>query len=317
MKIIFKRNNLPESTHAVSWMALDLHGKVIGSDGDPTFQVFPRSAIKMIQVLPFLYDLAPDSLDPRELACACASHSGELIHTELVSSWLKRLNLTEHDLVCGAHKPFDESTAGQMLITRQKPTRLHNNCSGKHTAMLNYALTLGVPTESYSDATGPVQKNIQALMAKMSEEPITQWGIDGCGIPAWRMSLLGFAKMMANFGRKAAQKKSIENQVFTAFTTHPELTSGHAEFCCQIMQAFPNKLMVKVGAEGVMTAVCPEKERVLVLKVHNGNEMAAEVAIAHLLQRHIPEFKPKLEKWIQPALRNWAGDVIGSVDAEF
>lgn len=315
MKILVLRKNYLESQHLVSWIAMNFSGEAVGSSGDLQQKIFPRSAIKMIQVLPFLRKKfeVKQNISEKELACACASHAGEPQHIEVVGSWLQRLNLNENSLHCGAQPPFNESALHQMIRENKKPTRLHNNCSGKHTAMLEFSLMLNAPVSSYASIDHPVQKEIQQLISEMSEEKITEWGIDGCGIPAWRMSLLGFAKMMALFGKRSLVEGSIEENVFKAFTKFPELTSGKEEFCAQAMKQFPEKLLIKVGAEGIMTAIVPEKKIAVVLKSSDGSQRAAQAGIAALISHFSPEMSDSFKKWSQPTLLNWSGETVGEI----
>lgn len=316
MKVQVLRNQLLESEHQVDWVAMNFAGEIVGSSGDIQQKIFPRSAIKMIQVLPFLkkkFEMN-QSISDEEIACACASHSGESQHLHVVDNWLKRLNLNSEHLHCGPQPPYDESTWRQMLESKIAPTRLHNNCSGKHTAMLEYSQLLGADVKSYYDVNHPVQKEIRSLISSMANEDILEWGTDGCGIPTWRFSLVGFARVMSRFGQQSLKENTIEQKVFKAFTRFPELTSGHKNFCAQVMVLNPEKILVKVGAEGMMTAVLADKKISIVLKTKDGTKRAAEVAIAALIEKFNPELKSALNPFAQPKIFNWAGEAVGSIN---
>jgi L-asparaginase II len=56
---------------------------------------------------------------------------------------LRSLGLEEGDLACGPHEPLAPRGARLLREGGQTPTRLHNNCSGKHAAMLARAKTAG------------------------------------------------------------------------------------------------------------------------------------------------------------------------------
>jgi hypothetical protein len=49
-----------------------------------------------------------------------------------VASMLQRGGLQESQLGCGPHAPFDGEARRRLLQAGERPTRLHNNCSGKH-----------------------------------------------------------------------------------------------------------------------------------------------------------------------------------------
>ena len=86
---------------------MDARGKIIASWGDCGAPVYPRSAVKPLQALVLLETGAADrfAVTEKELALACASHSGEPIHVAAVDAWLGRLGLTDGDLECAAHAP--------------------------------------------------------------------------------------------------------------------------------------------------------------------------------------------------------------------
>src|SRR5690606_42125368 len=75
--------------------------------GDTERPVFPRSAVKAIQALPLVETGAADAygFGDRELALACASHSGESEHVELARAMLAKAGLDEAALDCGAPWP--------------------------------------------------------------------------------------------------------------------------------------------------------------------------------------------------------------------
>ncbi len=128
------RGPLVESVHRGSVAVADRDGGSFFALGDLETPVYPRSSLKPIQALPLVESGAADAfgLSDAEIALACASHSGEPMHTERVAAWLARIGCGEKDLACGAHPSRYEPVAEAMLLRGEAPTRLHNNCSGKH-----------------------------------------------------------------------------------------------------------------------------------------------------------------------------------------
>jgi L-asparaginase II len=83
-------------------------------------------------------------LGEEELAVACASHSGDRVHIEAVTSLLAKAGLDESYLACGAHWPVSERTTRELMRAGRRPQAIHNNCSGKHAGMLAASVHLGL-----------------------------------------------------------------------------------------------------------------------------------------------------------------------------
>lgn len=95
-------------------------------------------------------------LELKEISQICASHSGEDFHIETVMSMLKKMGLDSSYLKCGVHFPFSDNKTLDMKISNQKPTVLHNNCSGKHCGMLMANKILGASLDYYYKIDHPV-----------------------------------------------------------------------------------------------------------------------------------------------------------------
>ena len=67
------------------------------------------------------------------------SHGGEPEHVALIESMLEDIGLEEGDLACGPQDPLSPRGAKILRESGARTRRTHNNCSGKHTAMLAYA----------------------------------------------------------------------------------------------------------------------------------------------------------------------------------
>ena len=146
------RGETVESIHRGHLIVVDGAGKTLYSLGNPETVTFWRSSAKAFQAIPFLRNGAADAFGytESEIALACGSHSGERIHVETAAKMLERIGLSETDLQCGAHPPFDEKRAAEMLKSGEEPTQLHNNCSGKHAAMLAYTKHANADSATHS-----------------------------------------------------------------------------------------------------------------------------------------------------------------------
>ncbi len=300
-----------ESRHRVAVAVAESGGRVTARVGDTEVPVFPRSAIKPIQALPLVETGAADAfeLSEAELALACASHSGEPMHTERVAAWLARLGLDERDLACGAHAPLDRDAARGLRRRGGAPTQVHNNCSGKHAGMLTTALHLGEPTAGYLEPTHPVQRRIRAVFEELAGAPLGEPGVDGCGVPSWPLPLDRLAVAMANMVERPAATR-----LFAAMRTHPELVAGTGRLDTALMAARPD-IVAKGGAEGVHVAVVPARGLAVALKAEDGAGRAADVALLAVLDRLVGGISdhPDLRPHAEPAILNVADREAGMI----
>ena len=305
------RGDFVESRHFGHAVVASADGQVVESWGDPGKVILPRSSCKMIQALPLMESGAGANLTPEHLALACASHNGEMRHISRVTDWLSDLGLDEHALCCGPQASRDKALRLDMIRNGQKPGRILNNCSGKHTGFLTLAQHLGADL-NYVDPDHPVQKMVKAAFEETCGEDSPGFGIDGCSAPNFAVSLAGLARAMARFadaGAGSDARDTAMSQLRDAMMAHPKLVSGEGRACAALMQAAPGKLAVKTGAEGVFVAILPEQKLGIALKIEDGATRAAEVAIAALLTRYnmIPTDHPMLRR----PVKNWDGLVTG------
>jgi L-asparaginase II len=141
------RGGTLESVHRGHLIVIDGDGETISSLGDPETVAFIRSSSKPLQLMPFLISGGAEAFGytEKELALACGSHGGEPIHIETAAAMLARIGLDESALRCGTHTPFNEAAARALCEAHQRPNQLHNNCSGKHAAMLWWRSLAGCP----------------------------------------------------------------------------------------------------------------------------------------------------------------------------
>lgn len=251
------RGDILESVHYGSIAIVDSHGKMIASIGDPHTVAFLRSSAKPFQALPFVERGGAEHFNftLRELSVSCASHEGSELHVRTVQEMQKKIGIEESHLQCGAHMPGDVSALKPMIVNDLRPTPNHNNCSGKHTAMLAHAQMRGLPLENYLDIDHPIQQDIIASFSEMCLIPSEQihLGIDGCSAPNFAVPLYNAALGMARFCDPHELSESRANacrKIITAMTTHPEMVSGYGEFDEQLMRTGEGKFVTKRGAEG-------------------------------------------------------------------
>ena len=294
------RNGTLESVHRGDLIVIDGKGKTIVEIGDSSKVTFWRSAAKAFQAIPFITSGAVERFGfaKREIALACASHSGEIFHTELAQEMLERIGLSEKDLRCGSHKPFHEKTAEELIKSGETESQLHNNCSGKHAAMLAFAKIIGADLETYLSLENPVQKAILKTISIFTEIPIDEIkiGIDGCSAPNFAIPLrsmaLAYLKLMNPPETFDERLKNACEKIVSAKISYPELVGGSVRLDTKIMRALEGKIICKVGAEGVWSAgILPcelwKNGLGIALKIEDGNDNRARPVVAVELLRQL------------------------------
>ena len=293
------RGNVIESRHRGAAVVMDAQGRTVLSIGDVDRPVFPRSAVKLIQALPLIETGAADAFGfgDRELALACASHSGEPAHAGLAAAMLERAGLTEADLGCGVHWPFNDGAARALAAEGRRPSQLHNNCSGKHSAFLCGCRHCGFETAGYVAAVHPWQEAIREAMEAVTGAPHIEANraVDGCSIPTYAIPLkalaAGFARLAGGVGVEPGRARAAK-RLMAACMSEPWYVAGTDKMDTTIMQAGAGRLFVKTGAEGVYCAAIPELGLGIALKCDDGAGRAAEVMVAALLARLLPDQDP-------------------------
>jgi len=308
-----------ESVHAGHAAIVDATGRTVEAWGDPETVIFPRSSCKMIQALPLIESgaAAAHGLTDRQLALACASHSGAAIHTGAVADWLAAIGRTEADLRCGAHWPSDIPARDALIRAHAEPCQIHNNCSGKHAGFLTLARHLGAGPE-YVEIGHPVQRAVKAAFEETTGETSPGFGIDGCSAPNFACTLGGLARAMARFaaaGEGDARGRAMV-RLRRAMAAHPELVAGEGRACTELMRAMDG-VAVKTGAEAVFVAIVPQRALGIAVKIADGGTRAAELAIAALLVRLgvLDRDHPATRRRLDAVQTNWRGIEVGILRA--
>jgi L-asparaginase II len=314
------RGNTVESRHRVHAVVRDADGATLGVAGEPSFDAVWRSCAKPFQILSFVESggLEGCRWGAEELALACASHGGEPEHVALVGNMLASLGLEEGDLACGAHEPLSRRGLRQMHQSGQAPTRLHNNCSGKHAAMLAYARGNQWPTLGYERQGHPVQERALDQIARWSDRPRSEMAlsVDGCGVVAVGLPLSALALAFARFGAAAARGDEAPARILAAIAAHPFLFGGTDRFDTVLVEETDGQMISKVGAEGVHAVTIPAAGVALAIKVEDGAVRAQHPAVLRLLQLlgFLPDvLPPRLAAFARTPIINTRNEVVGDV----
>lgn len=319
------RGRIVESRHRGAVVVTDGDGKVVFEAGDIDRQTFPRSACKVMQALPLVESGAADAygFGNKELALACASHSGEPDHVALAASMLSRAGRGETALECGCHWPFDQHVLIDLARSGAEPTQFHNNCSGKHAGFICTAVHSGIDEKGYSAYGHAIQKEIRGAMEGLTETVLGEdvCGTDGCSIPSYALPLRslahGFAKLATGRGLEPERAKA-GRRLIDACMAEPFYVSGSKRACERLMRAAPGQIFAKTGAEGVFCAALPKKGLAIALKCDDGTTRASEAMIAATLARFFDkdgDVRRSLLAQSNRELKNWQGTVVGEVRA--
>jgi L-asparaginase II len=280
-RVIVTRGGIEESAHAVRFAAADPDGAIVSSGGDVEQLTFLRSSAKPLICAVVVGSGAADrfGFTDIEIALAAGSHSGQPFHVSAARSMLAKAGLTEDDLRCGPHAPYNAESALALTKAGVEPGRIHNNCSGKHAGILALAMHLGAGPKGYLEASHPAQSAILDGCAEMLGVPRTSFavGVDGCGIPAIATPLSTAARFFAKFAapnRFAARWRDALVRVRDAMMAHPEMVAGTGEFDTDLMLAAPGDLVAKGGAEGYHASASLPQSIGLCAKVIDGASRA-------------------------------------------
>jgi len=316
------RSGQVESEHHGWLVVVDTAGRILAQVGNDV-PIFTRSSLKPLQALPLIAGGGAEhwGLTSEELAVTAASHTGSRMHRETVKSLLTKAGLTSDQLECGTHMPYDEEAARELVCNGEEPTPLHCNCSGKHAGMLAFARAMGWPTEGYFRAEHPVQQAVRETVQAITRcppESLTN-GIDGCGLPVWRMPLSRLATGFARLGRPETPHEpwsEAAGRIVAAMTKHPEIVSGAGRFDTELMRLTAGRIVAKGGGEAVHAGSIPSNGWGWALKVADGNRRATPPVILDVLDRLGALTAPDrvaLEGWMKPELRNNRKEAVGTI----
>ena len=327
-----RRGKEVESGHRGDAAVLAEDGHLLGAVGNPTLRIFLRSAAKPFQVLPLL-EAGGDQefgLHEADVALICASHGGEPRHVRGAERLLRLGGFRAADLVCGPHLPVHEPSARALLRTGRRPTRLHNNCSGKHAGLLLACRALGYSTRGYYEESHPLQRSIRRRLSELASfrERDIDSAVDGCGLVVFRLPLskvaLAYARLLA---RAVAGESPVQHRarrlVVRAMSRRPDMVAGTGFFTTEFLRAGRGRWVGKEGAEGVYAvglsaaAAGGGQAAGIVLKIEDGS-MRARAAVTLAVMRELrwlpSAARRALAGFEAPLVENTTGAVVGSIE---
>jgi len=321
------RGKTVESVHCGSVAVVDSKGKLIYSFGDPYFVTYLRSSAKPFQVIPLITSGAAEKfgLSQKEIAIISGSHNGQKIHTDTVKSILKKIGLSEKNLQCGVHIPHYYTANNIIPPPGKKFTQLNHNCSGKHAGMLGLCVFFGWDIKNYRNPNHPAQKIILKAISEICQYPekMIGIGIDGCGVPVHAMPLynmaLGFSNLV-NYNSEDDHTAEAYKLIVDSMRKYPEMVSGEGRSDLALAEASEGNIIAKAGGEALSCSGVLSKGWGVAVKITDGGQRAIGPAVIEtfrqmgMLSRKQIE---KMPKFSRPIIKNFRGDEVGFVRAEF
>ncbi|KAL2691900.1 hypothetical protein Neosp_002292 [[Neocosmospora] mangrovei] len=341
--VVIDRGGIIENTHGVHIAVTDVEGNILFSVGNPSRITHVRSAAKPAQAVAVIETggFEKAGFDDADLALMCASHNSEDFHVTRARDMLRKIKAGEEYLRCGGHPSVLEDLNRAWIKAGFEPTGIHNNCSGKHVAMMAGAQGLGADILDYHLPDHPMQLQVKKVVKELSVDPENvEWGIDGCNLPAPAFPLFYMARMYALYAEAADEVEkdaSLTTQrtrnlarVFNAMTRYPELVGGTGRFCTALMSSYQGQLFGKVGADACYGMGIRESEDTrrlgakgavgISVKIEDGNLEILYAVVPEILEQlkiGTPEERSRLNAFHYLKRRNSMNVVTGSVSFNF
>lgn len=317
------RNNVLESFHRGVVCVVNHKGEIIFSLGNVEQIAYPRSAMKLLQVIPLIVGggIAKFGFTLEEIAIMCGSHNAEAEHLRVVNAILSKIGLDETALHCGAQYPSSKRDANALIKANQKPKQIHNNCSGKHAGMLAACLLNGWPTEDYINPTHPLQQEIINVCSLLYEYPKDKMitALDGCSAPIFSVPIYNQALGFKNLAAPKHLDKNIQSAcsiIIDAISKYPFMVAGTGRYCTDMMTITAPQIIGKTGAEGIFCMSFTEQQLGVCIKIDDG-KMLPQYNVAQALIEASGLFTKEqllpLHQFAEDELKNFNNLVTGEI----
>lgn len=276
LRIDYFRDGLVEEYH--EGLVYFYNSDKYGSTKNDNIPYFLRSCSKPIQAS-LLIDNDINFL-PEELALCSGSHAGEESHVKIARNILKKLNLKENNLKCGIHEPLSKTMQKEMLLKNEKPSAIHNNCSGKHLGFLALCLKNNWDTQNYYELEHPLQKIVLEKIYNLCEiPPATKYPIttDGCGVPSPSLPLYNLLIGFKNLSKEYPK-------LVKAIIDNPYIYGGEDRLDTEIIQNSKG-ILAKVGAGGLCVVYNLNSDESFVVKMNDASMPARRYAVLELINK--------------------------------
>ena len=181
----------------------------------------------------------------------------------------------------------------------------------------------GINLEQTTERFYP-EKNLAAQVLGLQVDE-TPKGIDGCRIPMMGMPMInlayGMAKLADPYGKHDPLDEPLQmacERVVKSMQAYPFYVGGTKRFCTEVIEKTQGQVIAKMGADGVFSAIVPQKKWGIALKIDDGHLQGAEMAMIHLLRRlKLLKHEDLFEGWLKQPLYNWAKEEVGHFYSAF
>lgn len=277
-----------------SGIIVNAKGNVVNTfGGDGSEVIKARSSIKPLHAAQLMKLIEQQraqgkhvpEITSEEWAVLAASHGATPEHVTHLESVMGKFGVSEKQLISGAHLPLDKASAHELIMKGQKPTNVHHQCSGHHTALQIYAKLSDVAGADYWKNDSTLQTSLLAGLQKdAGKDPLKLVTYDGCNIPTTSLSMKAMGQLYAKMMSDPDTAPLLD-----AMTRHPHLVADHEAVDTQLMKLTKGNLVAKLGADGLLCVGNRLTEEAMVVKIWSGSgasagEMRDKTAIQALLE---------------------------------
>jgi len=285
------RGGVLESFHRGVVCIVNAQNEIIYSKGDINQLCYPRSAMKLLQVIPLIINggIEKFKFTPEEIAIMCGSHNAEAEHLRVVNSILIKIGLDKNAINCGPQYPTSKKETNTLIKNDQKPHGIHNNCSGKHAGMLANCVLMNWSIDDYIDPNHPLQQQIMDVCSLLYEYPKANMitALDGCSAPIFSVPVYNQSLAFKNFVANNQFDKSIQNAckiMIDSVSKYPFMIAGTNRYCTDMMNITAPQIIGKTGAEGVFCMTFTEQQLGVCIKIDDGKMQPQYQVAQELIQ---------------------------------
>ena len=160
----------------------------------------------------------------------------------------------------------------------------------KHIGMILACMEMGWPIEGYENPDHPLQIANTNTMERYAgnENGEIEFGVDGCGVPTWWMSIFSIAKIGARYGDpdfgEDDEEKMIRTRIFDAYHKAAWYTAGSERFGTPFNSESDGKWLGKIGGEAVFGVSFKDVGIGIGIKVIDGNKRALGPSLLYAMK---------------------------------
>jgi L-asparaginase II len=204
--------------------------------GDESRRLPVRSLLKPFQWLA----ACPNPKDPRWLIGA-SSHSGQLIHTQLIQELAASKSIEVSELNCPASLPMDALVSATCTVEMKGPAIIFHPCAAKH---LMYRISEG--SGDYRTQASTVHRRLSDILQRAGILK-QEWLLDSCGLPTLVCEMKVFLAALLHLPLLPSA-----DDLCRYWIERPDLVGGVGRLDTWICEVSKGALLAKEGADGLL-----------------------------------------------------------------